>query len=102
MKIRSTLLVLVTIFTLAALQAPEFATGTIHKQLTPAPKMDGLKFSLDAHFTETYRSKGWVQSYGVVKVHNDSRRKLMITCTVVLKTGGIAIGVDKVDLLVPG
>lgn len=82
---------------------PAFAgASTIGRQnLQQAPGQQGSSIRADAYFTETYRNKGWVQSYGRVKVRNLSRHRLHVSCTIYVKTGNVLIGSDVVDLVVP-
>jgi hypothetical protein len=102
-KLRGVVLVLATLLIVGTMQAPAFAGKAFHKQLHPVVRsMGGTQYSLDAHFTATYRNRGWLQSYGVVKVRNGSRQKLHVTCDIRVKTGRVVIGSDHVDLVVPG
>ena len=99
---RGVLLAVIALIVIGALQAPAFA-GVAQRPLHPTRHSSGGgQFRLDAHFTESYRHKGWIQSYGVMKVRNNSRRKLDITCDIFVSTGGVVIGFDSVDVFVPG
>ena len=100
-KVRGVVLTLAAFAIVGTLQMPAFAGAAFSKPLE-AHGTQGVSYSLDAHFTESYRNKGWVQSYGVVKVRNRGRHKLHITCDITVKTGGVPVAFDSVDLVVPG
>jgi len=91
------------VIALAISLVPAFAgADTIGRQsLQQAPSQQGSSIKAGAYFTETYRSKGWVQSYGKVKVRNLTKHRLHVSCTIYVKTGSVVIGSDVVDLVVP-
>lgn len=110
MRTRGLAVALGALVILAILQVPASAGADFHKDLRPAvrgPEVRGggggsFGYRLEGRFTETYRNRGWVQAYGFVKVKNYGRQRLNITCTILVKTGSVVIGYDKVYLTVPG
>ena len=99
--VRGIVVALVAVMALGALQMPASAGPAFHKDLQVAPRSyKGLSYRLDAHFTASYRNKGWIQTYGVVKVTNKSKRTIDVMCDITLKTGGVAVGFGSVDLRV--
>lgn len=99
---RVVVVAVVAMIGLGAMQIPASASGEFHKDLRVLPRSykSAVVYKLDGRFTEMYRSKGWIQTYGTVKVTNKSKRTIAVTCGITLKTGGVAVGVGAVALKV--
>ena len=97
------LLLLIALVIVGTLPTSAFAGAASSRPLDPVARWSGgSQFHMDARFTATYRHRGWLQSYGIVKVTNTSRRQLHVTCTIFVRTGLTIVADTNVDLSIPG